>query len=221
MNESNEEPELTLQNIKDIVKLNLEEPNRSVSTAFTTYVRPFCDIDGDYSEFSIPLSELLSMPPNIQKIRFFFYQIMLLLDSYHKLGVPDPLPDKEYQHILIHLRSVTPLAMALSDGILVKFFNDLIVVENDYYPQTLELLQNSLGIDDKKPHYEVPSVEIERIHYHEMPEQKPEPPKKPKTMLSNHPMFTHMSSMLGKTISIRVKRPKHRPETHTKPTPPK
>ena len=70
----------TLDELRAKINTCLEDPKISVSTIYTTYSQPYSQINGSFQDFLTDTDELLSLPPNVYKIRKIIFHIFLLLD---------------------------------------------------------------------------------------------------------------------------------------------
>ena len=136
----------TLEELKKKIYICLEDSKISVSMIYTTYVQPYSQINGSFSVFLTETDELLSLPPSFFKIRKIIFHIFLLLDIYHQNSLEDPLPEKEFQEILTLIRVISPLAMALQETTLQKFFSELEIVHGNNYPITISKFKDLIGI---------------------------------------------------------------------------
>lgn len=206
----------TLDQLRAKINTCLEDPKISVSTIYTTYSQPYSQINGSFQDFLTNTDELLSLPPNVYKIRKIIFHIFLLLDIYHQDLISDPLPEKEFQNVLTLIRIISPLAMALQETTLQKFFSELEIVHGNTYPLTISKFRDLIGIAIKEPSFKAIDDEndqnqVTRKHYkdaiQEIPKAKEEKPKQKE----NYSVLPHQSSFINRSVHVRVKKPKHRP----------
>ena len=201
----------TIEMLKSKIFFLINEPDGLVSTVYSTYVRPYCDQGGSYSEFLIDRDELFSLPARIQKIRMFLFQVMIHLGLLSQENVEDPIPDDEYASILLLVRAISPLAVAYGSEVLMNFLHELAVTHYDVYPNTIQMLHESLGVVDKQPVWEVDRLG-KRIHYQETIPFEPQKPKLLDERINRpppHGLFLNRPSLLSRTVKIRVKKSKH------------
>ena len=168
----------TLEELKKKIYICLEDSKISVSMIYTTYVQPYSQINGSFSVFLTETDELLSLPPSFFKIRKIIFHIFLLLDIYHQNSLEDPLPEKEFQEILTLIRVISPLAMALQETTLQKFFSELEIVHGNNYPITISKFKDLIGIAIKEPKFrDIDDASDEKVvvrkHYKDASQDSP------------------------------------------------
>ena len=199
----------TIEMLKSKILFLINEPDSLVSTVYTTYVRPYCESGGSYSEFVMDRDELFAMPAKMYKIRMFLFQVMIQLGSFMEQNIEDPIPESEFSLILMLVRAISPLAVAFGPDVLKGFLDELMVTHYDLYPKTIEELQVRLGIVDRQPVWEVDKLE-KRIHYQEtIPLELPKSKLQEAARPPPHGLFLNRSSLLSRTVKIRVKKSKH------------
>lgn len=204
-----------LDDLKSLIDCKVKEETESVSTIYVTYIRPFGTSGGDFSEFITSNEVLFQFPPGIVKIRRFFLQILLLIDIFHSLGKPDPLPDENMKEVLFLIRSIAPLAPVISGSMLFGIFEELHLVHGDHYPQTILYLMKSIGLTANNVNEELfknQESNPRRVHYEDgesIPTGLEFQPNK--TLLQNYPLFQN-SNNEKRTIKI----PKHGPKINMK-----
>jgi hypothetical protein len=205
------EPPIDSTETRSHVLSFLNEPIRSVSSIYTSYVRPFVEIGGPLSDFLISPEELRRLPPNVVKIRMHLYQIFVRLDLCAQSGVPDPLPDESYQQISLLIRSISALAFALGSKFLLGLLTELRTVHFDRFPQTIQRIEDDLGVSDKEPTFPEPKASGKRTHYRDSPE-------KPKALGGIAKGEPHGGLLRGRqfgleqTVKVRIKKSHHGPK---------
>ncbi|OHT02590.1 hypothetical protein TRFO_06994 [Tritrichomonas foetus] len=213
----------TFEELKNQIDIYLEDLKRTVSTIYTTYVRPFCEVGGNFEDFLIPFEDLIKLPPNSVKLRKFLFHIFTKLDIYHQKQLSDPLPEKEFNYILTTIRMVSPLAMAINESSLPNFIYEIENVHFRYFPQTIEKYKELLGLALKEPKFQsVDNINqseiIARKHYHDAAQT----PKKVKPKINvptiGYSILPHQKSNLNHTVHVRMRRPKHGPNSKVPPS---
>jgi hypothetical protein len=211
-------PPIDSAEVRSRVLSFLNETGRSVSSIYTSYVRPFAEVGGSFSDFLISSDELLHLPPNTIKIRMHFYQIFLRLDLYAQDGTPDPLPDDQYKEICSLIRAVSPLAFALGSAYLVGLLGELRTVHFAKFPETIQRIEDDLGVSDREPTFLEPEeVKKKRTHYREAAPEAPRPLAPVVGRGDSRGLLRGRTVELGKTIKVRIKKSHHGP-TPVKPT---
>jgi hypothetical protein len=206
----------SLEQLKSRVLVLLDDVERSVSTVYSSYVRPYCEIGGSGSDFLFSSEDLRSHAPNIQKVRLYLFQVMTLLDCFWHDGIGDPLPESEYHTILLLVRSISPLSVAIGGDVFMSFLVQLRTVHGELFPRTLNELETDLGISEKEPDFGEPELVEKRVHY---ADGSPAGPKRngfhtgaEAAAAPRHGFFHGRNVMLGRSIKVKVKKSKAGPE---------
>ena len=209
----------TLDDLKKKINTCLEDPKISVSTIYTTYAQSYSQINGSFTDFLTDTDELLSYPASFFKVRKIIFHIFLLLDIYHQQSLSDPLPEKEFQNVLTLIRVISPLAMALQETSLQKFFSELEIVHGNNFPLTISKYRDLIGIAIKEPYFKDVDDDnnqnsVVRKHYKDASQETPKvKEEKPKTS-ENYSVLPHHLSFINRSVHVRIKKPKHRPTKH-------
>ena len=223
MNQEDDNTPNSLEDIKKKISICMEDPKRSVAIAYTSYVRPYVEILGSFTDFFIETNQIFSLPPNILKVRTVLFQIFLLLDMYSSEKIPDPLPDEQFTKVLTMIKQILPLALILQETALNTFFSELDVVQGDKYPETLNKFKNLLGIALTEPKFKSEDDEqnpVQRKHYKDsnratLHSQKEKSPlQRP---ISGYSVLPHHLSFINKSVHVRIRKPKHGPSSRSYP----
>jgi hypothetical protein len=191
------------------ISVLLSETERSVSTIYLSYVRPFGEFTRSFSDLLFPRDSLRSQPANAFKVRLFLYQLMVQLEIFAESSLDDPLFSDNYTAALELAQSVCPFAVAISERLLLSFFSDLRTVHGGRWPLTIAQIEFDLGMNSTDTPFEVPAQPIHRTHFREA---LPAPPTQPdRTLLPRGP-FPGRFAQLDKTIRVRIKKPGRGPQ---------
>jgi hypothetical protein len=198
-----------VDDIRTKVFVLLSDPSRAVSTTYGSYVRPFCEIGGRFSDFLFPDDELRAQPPTILKVRMYLYQLLVRLDHCAQCEIDDPLPLPAYRPILALARVVSPLAGAMGQDVVVSVFEELRTVHAPRWERTLMRLEDDLGISPNEPNFDIPDPPQRRAHYQE---SAPAPTARQPPPTARGGLFHGQAPELERVIRVRIKRTKHGPD---------
>jgi hypothetical protein len=184
--------------LKAKVTVLLNEPDRSVSTIYTSYVRPFGQFTGTFPVLLFPEHTLRSHPATLTKVRFFLYQLMVQLDVFAQSQFPDPLPSDVYPVPLDLVRSISPLAVAIGGELFTSFFTELRTVHCDRWPATIIQLESDIGVSQTDSDFVVPVPPGRRTHYHEASSSVARSPKLG-------------SGAVSRVVRVHIKKTRHGP----------
>lgn len=194
------------------VTVLLSAPERSVPTTYLSYVRPFGEIVGKFSDLLYPPDWLRSHPASLVKVRLFLYQLMVQLDVFSEAAFGDPVPPDIYTTAIDLARSVSPLAGAIGEGVRTSFFADLRIVHGERWPLTIAQIEADLGVSHADPVFEVGETPRYRTHYREAPES----PGPARTAISSPNRPGHWGAVpLERTIRVRIKKTAHGPSAES------
>jgi hypothetical protein len=131
------EGKFLLDELKAKVFVFLSDPSRGVSATYNSYVGPFCEVGGRFSDFLFSDDELRAQPPTILKVRMYLYQMLVRLGHCAQCEMDDPLPPSAYCPILVLARVVSPLAGAMGQDVVLSVFQELRTVHTPRWEWTL------------------------------------------------------------------------------------
>ena len=203
----------SIEDIKKIVSIYLNDEDRMVSSIYSTYIRPFCQLGVSAKSFIENNENLAELPANMVKIRRTLFKVCLLLDSFSEDGLPDPLPKEQFQQILKMIQMISPLAMTLNESTLINFINELKIVHDSCYPITIEKYRSILGLALKEPKFTIldeSENNIHRKHYDDaMHENRKEKEKKPPIVVpGGYGILPHQKSFINRSVHLRLHRSK-------------
>jgi hypothetical protein len=199
------------EELKAKLSVLLNESDRSVSTIYCSFVRPFCEATDSFSDVLFPADELFSRPPSLFKIRLLLYEIIAQLDAFSHLGLQDPLPHNESQSLLFPLRSISALAIAIGSDFFRSLVNEFRTVHADRWPLTLAQLEEAVGISGREPEFQFVPFTGKRTHYREA---DPATPPKPLTTAIRG-VFPIQGPQIERVVRIRIKKTEHGPDPTT------
>jgi hypothetical protein len=198
--------------LKAKVSILLNEPARSASTIYTSYVRPFGQFTGTFPALLHPADEIRTHPATIVKVRLFLYQLFVQLDVYAQAALDDPLRQSPYAAVLGLVRLISPLAVAIGGDVLSDFLSDLRTVHGHRWPLTIECIEDDMGFSQRDAPFAISDAPETRTHYREAPPVQPA--DSPQSRDSRGPaLFRSRNPLASKTIHVRIKR------THRGPDP--
>jgi hypothetical protein len=186
----------------------LSDPERSVSTIYLWYVRPFGESIEQFSPLLLHPDSLQRHPAGVVKVRLFLYQLMVQLELYAASSIDDPLSSDDYAIALDLAQPVCPLAFAINEHLICAFFAELRTVHGARWPLTIAKIESDLGVAQVAKMFELPDHPIHRLHFQEGRQPEKRMDDKP---LQPHPLFPGRSTQLNKTVRIHIKRTRHGP----------
>jgi hypothetical protein len=190
-------PEAVMAKLRTVIN----EPERSISTIYLSYVRPFGELTDSFASLLLPDIELRSHPPTVAKVRMFLYQLMVQLEIFARERVDDPLSPEKYAIVLDLVRSISPLAGAIGGDLLSSFLRDLRVVHAQRWPRTLAQIESDVGFSSTPALTNPRPPPERRTHYRES------------VTLSARPPF--QTNSLDRTFRVRIKKTTHGPSSST------
>lgn len=214
----------TIEELKSQVMTMLSDTDRSIVAIFTSYIHPYCENGVSFREFLIPLDEIIALPPNFEKLRIAIFRVIIEFAILRQTNSTDPIDQNDFDNIIRELRMIFSLALAMDGSMMKSIFDDLESIFGDDFSLTFAKLKNSLGIYEKneKVTYDIPEVNLKRIHYDDQKVVRKNEQKKDDSMIkaflvNSRNSIGNQKSFLSRTVKIRMKKPKYGPQGRTKP----
>lgn len=208
---------VTFEMDDELIEL-ISQSDHSVPSIFIESVRNSCSSGEECSKMLMTVSDIQERSKTvISKMRFYFYQILVLFEICTKENIQDPIDGTNYKKILMFTRAFIPLCISFGGDDVYTFLSDINEYFGETYPLTIEKLQLDVGLLNKEPDLSVQTRREQRLHYADAkePEKHEEPKQAPFDFASIRQAYAHgRPSALTKIVKVRIKKPHSHEKLH-------